>query len=44
MNGQTGKFIGNLPIDKVKLVIYSALGGVLGTVIGAIAGVLGLFA
>ena len=43
MNGQTGKFIGNLPIDKVKLVIYSALGGVLGTVIGAIAGVLGLF-
>lgn len=44
MNGQTGKFIGNLPIDKVKLVIFSALGGVLGTVIGAIAGVLGLFA
>lgn len=28
MNGQTGKFIGNLPISKGKLVAYSLLGGV----------------
>ncbi|MCD8096335.1 MAG: hypothetical protein LUE12_09475 [Ruminococcus sp.] len=38
MNGQTGKFIGNLPIDKVKLVIYSLLGGIGGSIIGAILG------
>jgi hypothetical protein len=43
MNGQTGKFIGNLPIDKVKLVIYSALGGIGGSVIGAILAAMGLF-
>jgi DNA-directed RNA polymerase subunit RPC12/RpoP len=38
MNGQTGKFIGNLPIDKVKLVIFSILGGIGGSIIGAILG------
>lgn len=25
MNGQTGKFIGNLPIDRMKLLLYSGL-------------------
>lgn len=39
MNGQTGKFIGNLPIDKVKLAIYTAIG----SVGGFIAGVLSYF-
>lgn len=34
MNGQTGKFIGNLPIDKVKLAIYTAIGSVGGFVAG----------
>lgn len=34
MNGQTGKFIGNLPIDKLKLAIYTALGSVGGFVMG----------
>lgn len=43
MNGQTAKFIGNLPIDKVKLIIYSILGGVGGSVIGAILGAIGVF-
>lgn len=43
MNGQTGKFIGNLPIDNVKLVIYSLLGGIGGSVIGAILGYMGMF-
>jgi hypothetical protein len=38
MNGQTGKFIGNLPIDKVKLVIYSIIGGIGGSIIGSILG------
>lgn len=40
MNGQTGKFIGNLPIDKVKLAVYSLLGGIGGSVIGAILGMM----
>ena len=39
MNGQTGKFIGNLPIDKLKLAIYTALG----SVGGFIAGILSYF-
>ena len=43
MNGQTAKFTGNLPIDKVKLIIYSILGGVGGSVIGAILGAIGVF-
>lgn len=43
MNGQTGKFIGNLPIDTVKLVVYSLIGGVAGTFLGYIAGAAGLF-
>lgn len=34
MNGQTGKFIGNLPIDKLKLAIYTAIGSVGGFVAG----------
>ena len=38
MNGQTGKFIGNLPIDKIKLTIYSLLGAVGGGVLGALIG------
>ena len=25
MNGQTGKFVGNIPLDKNKVVIYSIL-------------------
>ncbi len=33
MNGQTGKFIGNLPISKGKLVAYSLLGGVGGDIL-----------
>ncbi|MCD7773818.1 MAG: hypothetical protein LUH08_07170 [Ruminococcus sp.] len=33
MNGQTGKFIGNLPIDNTKLALYSALGFVAGFII-----------
>ncbi len=43
MNGQTGKFIGNLPIDKVKLAIYSLLGCGGGFLIGALARAAGLF-
>ncbi|MCR5142884.1 MAG: hypothetical protein K6C68_10245 [Ruminococcus sp.] len=38
MNGQTGKFVGSLPIDKGKLVLFSILGGILGSVIGAFIG------
>lgn len=40
MNGQTGKFIGNLPISKVKLVLYSLLGGIGGTFVGALLGMI----
>ena len=36
MNGQTGKFIGNLPIDKLKLTIYTTLGAIGGFVLGFI--------
>lgn len=43
MNGQTGKFIGNLPIDKAKLALYSLLGGIGGFVIGIIGGFMGIF-
>lgn len=43
MNGQTGKFIGNLPISKGKLVAYSLLGGVGGYIIGAILQIMGIF-
>jgi hypothetical protein len=43
MNGQTGKFIGNLPIDKVKLVVYSIFGGIGGTAIMALLSAMGLF-
>ncbi len=38
MNGQTGKFIGNLPIDKGKLTLYSILGGIGGGILGYIFG------
>ena len=38
MNGQTGKFIGNLPIDKGKLTIYSILGALVGGFLGYIIG------
>lgn len=37
MNGQTGKFIGNLPIDKLKLAVYTALGSVGGFIAGLLA-------
>ena len=43
MNGQTGKFIGNLPISKAKLIIYSLLGTVGGGFIGWLLGIAGLF-
>lgn len=36
MNGQTGRFIGNLPIDKLKLTVYSLLGGIAGSIIGSL--------
>lgn len=36
MNGQTGKFIGNLPIDKGKLTVFSAIGAVIGGILGYI--------
>ncbi len=44
MNGQTGKFVGNLPIDMGKFwkwtfiygAIFGAIGGVLGAVLGAL--------
>lgn len=38
MNGQTGKFIGNLPIDKGKLTLYSILGAIAGGFLGYIIG------
>lgn len=34
MNGQTGKFIGNLPIDIGKLSVFCTLGAILGGIIG----------
>lgn len=34
MNGQTGKFVGDLPIDKNKCIKYFGLASVIGTVIG----------
>lgn len=43
MNGQTGKFIGNLPIDKMKLALYSGLGAAGGFIIGFISKMMGLF-
>ncbi|MCR5123287.1 MAG: hypothetical protein K6B74_12820 [Ruminococcus sp.] len=36
MNGQTGKFIGNLPIDKGKLTVCSILGAIVGGFLGYI--------
>ena len=33
MNGQTGKFIGNLPIDYVKLLLFSGIPGILAFII-----------
>ncbi len=36
MNGQTGKFIGNLPIDKGKLTFCSILGAIAGAFLGYI--------
>ncbi|SDA23066.1 hypothetical protein SAMN02910447_02276 [Ruminococcus sp. YE71] len=36
MNGQTGKFIGNLPISKPKLILYSLIGGIGGSILGSI--------
>lgn len=38
MNGQTGKFIGNLPIDKGKLTVFSILGALVGGFLGYIIG------
>lgn len=38
MNGQTGKFIGSLPIDYIKLLIFSLIGGGFGTILGVILG------
>ncbi len=40
MNGQTEKFIGNLPIDKLRLTIFSLLGGVAGSLLGIICSML----
>ncbi len=44
MNGQTGKFVGNLPVDMGKfwkwLFIYSGIFGAIGGVIGAVIGML----
>ena len=34
MNGQSGKFIGNLPIDKTKTVIHGAASSVVGFLLG----------
>lgn len=34
MNGQTGKFIGNLPIDKLKAFIFGGIGTVIGALLG----------
>lgn len=36
MNGQTGKFIGNLPISKLKLSLYTALGSIAGFFAGIV--------
>ncbi len=45
MNGQTGKFVGNLPVDMGKfwkwLFIYSGIFGAIGGVLGAVIGLLG---
>lgn len=38
MNGQTGKFVGSLPIDYGKLVAFSALGGIVGAILGYLIG------
>ncbi len=38
MNGQTGKFIGNLPISIPKLIGFSGLGGLVGLIVGLFAG------
>lgn len=35
MNGQTGKFIGNLPISGGKLAVFSIIGGIIGGFIGS---------
>lgn len=42
MNGQTGKFIGNLPISKAKLIAFSLLGAVGGGFLGALLGMAGI--
>lgn len=42
MNGQTGKFIGNLPISKVKLAAYSIAGAIGGGFIGVLLGMAGI--
>jgi len=36
MNGQTGEFIGNIPLDKTKTVIYSIIIFVISVVLGII--------
>ncbi len=45
MNGQTGKFVGNLPIDMSKFwkwtFIYSGIFGAIGGIIGAVIGFMG---
>ncbi len=40
MNGQTGKFVGNLPVDKGKLKKYFAISSLIGTLAGFAATVL----
>ncbi len=42
MNGQTGKFIGNLPIDKAKLALFSFCGGCGGFLLGAALAAMGI--
>ena len=34
MNGQTGKFIGNLPIDPLKCLLFGAIGAIVGGLLG----------
>lgn len=43
MNGQTGKFIGNLPIDKGKLALYTSFGSIGGFILGFILRIVGIF-
>lgn len=42
MNGQTGKFIGNLPISKAKLAAFSLAGAIGGGFVGVLLGMAGI--